>query len=214
MASSLPRGSVAAADAASDDCLEAAADIDGAGGAAADDCLDGLDDGAAADDCLDGLDDGAADDDDIDGAIAAADDADDCPYASALIAEVAARFGRGRLCRFGLMEPRLRHIIAAARRCCRFARLGRNLCRRILAVAGLSGDLQQGAGYIRDKREVIIGRAVAGGHDRQEVIEAVNRFRSAPAVRAAADRAVFAAELRRQFSRVECCARCVRYLHG
>ena len=123
-------------------------------------------------------------------------DEDDCPLASALLAEVASRFSRGHLCRIGLTETRLYCLLAAVRHCCRYSQLSRTHQAQITAVGELCGSILRGAGYVREKRELILSRAVGCGLDRQEVIAALNKYRKNPFTPTREARADFVLELR------------------
>ena len=121
---------------------------------------------------------------------------DDCPLASALLAEVASRFSRGHLCRIGLTETRLYCLLAAVRHCCRYSQLSSRQQAQITAVGELCGSILRGAGYIREKRELILSRAVGCGLDRREVIAALIKYRKNPFTPTMLARADFVLELR------------------
>lgn len=136
-------------------------------------------------------------------------EADDCPLASALIGEMASRFSRGHLCNIGLAEPRLYCLLAAVRHCCRYEQLSRQQQLQIEACRELCSSVMRGASYIREKREQIIGRAVAGGLDEQELIAALDKHRKLPPVPMLAARRAHFAELREQYpAPAGRCAKC------
>jgi hypothetical protein len=170
--------------------------VDDAVGDAVDNAVDNAVDGAvdgAVDNAVDIIDDAV---DNMDDAVGTKMEEDDCPLASALLAEVASRFSRGHLCRIGLTETRLYCLLAAVRHCCRYSQLSRVHQAQITAVGELCGSILRGAGYVREKRELILSRAVGCGLDRQEVIAALIKYRKNPFTPTREARADFVLELR------------------
>jgi len=87
-------------------------------------------------------------------------------------------------------------VDGAVRHCCRYSQLSRQHQAQITAVGELCGSILRGAGYVREKRELILSRAVGCGLDRQEVIAALIKYRKNPFTPTREARADFVLELR------------------
>ena len=93
---------------------------------------------------------------------------------------MASRFSRSHLCNIGLNEPRLYCLLAAVRNCCLYTQLSRSHQLRITATGELCGSILRGAAYIREKRKLIISRAVGCGLDEDELCAALIKYRNTP----------------------------------
>jgi hypothetical protein len=80
----------------------------------------------------------------------------------------------------GLAEPRLYCLLAAVRHCCLYRQLSPRHQLQITATGELCGSILRGAGYIREKRKLIISRATGCGLDEQEVVAALIKYRNTP----------------------------------
>ena len=109
----------------------------------------------------------------------------------------------------GLNEPRLYCLLAAVRKCCLYEQLSRSHQLQITATGELCGSILRGADYIREKRELIIGRAAGCGLDEQELFAAMIKYRNSPPTPTLAAVRAHVAELRELYpAPAGRCAKC------